>query len=508
MAEPSKLRPSCSILVALLICVGLILRSYNFWGPPIWVDEYGTWWVIAADTWSEVIERTLKIQGQSPFYYLLVRGVTELAGYGAFQLRLLSVVFGIATLALVYPLATKIFDSRRVALLSVAIFALSEPLIWYSQIARPYALALFFSLVSFWSFVSLQQAETKSVRIIYAFSTALTIYAHYLFGSIVVIQAIYMIARSGYRRMFSIRWLATFLSMALLLYPAIQNFLYLHSRRRALDWVSSLDSSWKIAGGIIYILGGAPPIAIIATILTVAVVGFNWAKLKRTEIRSQLTLPILWYVLPFILFLIVPILVGVNLLQPRYLLFAYPATFFLLAWLMLNVRASGYRRWLPATVFAIATVITVFIPALNNTQTFARWPNRAWSDALAKLAQLYKADGIVVGQIGLVEADLLADNRYDPMLFSYLSWPLVTAVPMLSEQNIAILPYRLTDGTQIYFSSLLDRAIKHPRIWLVGGGEVLSLFQERLMRSANFNVTLRTDHGEAFHVILLERTTL
>jgi 4-amino-4-deoxy-L-arabinose transferase-like glycosyltransferase len=73
---------------------------------------------------------------------LLVRTIVGLGSYGAFQLRLLSVICGIATLALVYPLAVKIFNDRRLALLSLIIFALNEPLIWHAQIARPYSLAL------------------------------------------------------------------------------------------------------------------------------------------------------------------------------------------------------------------------------------------------------------------------------------------------------------------------------------------------------------------------------
>ena len=228
---------------------------------------------------------------------------------------------GIATLALVYPLAVKIFNDRRVALLSLIIFALSEPLIWYAQIARPYSLALFFSLVSFWSFVSLEKTATNAARAVYILSTALTVYAHYLFGLIVVIQAIYLIVQTGLRTLFSKLWFTNFLALALLLAPATGHVLYLHSRRHALDWVTSLDSSWKIAGGIIYIIGGLSPIAILATILAVTVLGFRRLELKLKEIRSRLALPIIWYLTPLFLFSIVPFLVGVNLGQPRYFAF-------------------------------------------------------------------------------------------------------------------------------------------------------------------------------------------
>ena len=505
MAPQPEQKRSYNALVLFIICLGAILRVYNFWVPPIWVDEYGTWWVVAADAWSEVIERTLRIQGQSPFYYLLVRTIAGLGGYGAFQLRLLSVICGIATLALVYPLAVKIFNDRRVALLSLIIFALSEPLIWYAQIARPYSLALFFSLVSFWSFVSLEKPATNAARAVYILSTALTVYAHYLFGLIVVIQAIYLIVQTGLRTLFSKLWFTNFLALALLLAPVTGQVLYLHSRRHALDWVTSVDSSWKIAGGIIYIIAGLSPIAILATILAVTVLGFRRLELKLKEIRSRLALPIIWYLTPLFLFSIVPLLVGVNLGQPRYLLFAYPATYLLLAWFILNVRADGYRKWLPAAVYVMTTILFVSIPALSSTQTFARWPNRAWNDVLAKLAQLYTPDGLVVAQIGLVEADLLANDGYDPKLFSYLSWPLVTALPGLKAENIAILPYRLTDRTQIYLRSLLDRASQYPRIYLLGGGELVSLFRDQLVDDFNYRLITQTNQGETFHVFVFER---
>jgi uncharacterized membrane protein len=492
------------VLVPITICLGAFLRFYHFWVPPIWVDEYGTWWVVAADTWSEVIERTLKIQGQSPFYYMLVRGVTEIAGYGSFQLRLVSVIFGTAALTPIYPLAAKIFDDRRVALLSLLIVALSESFIWYSQIARPYALALFFSLISFWSFVSFHKAGSKAHLTAYVLSTALTVYAHYLFGLIVIIQVVYLVLGVGYRRLFSKLWLTTFATLALLLVPAMKHVLFLHYRRHALDWVSSLDSSWKIASGIIYIIGGASPMAILLAMGVLALTGFNWADLTNARIRNTLVLPVIWYTVPFIMFLMVPISLGVNLVQTRYLLFAYPATCFLLAWLMLNVRVSGFRSWLSPAVFVIATIIFVSIPALSSTKTFARWPNRAWNDALAKLSQLYRSDGLVVAQVGLVEADLLANDSYDPTFLSYLTWPLVSSVPGLKPENMAILPYRLTEHTDAYLRLLVDRAAKHSRIWLVGSGEPVSLFRDQLFH-LNYRMSTQYDHDETIHLSLLER---
>ena len=33
--------------MALFVCLGAFLRVYRFWSSGIWIDESGTWWVVA-----------------------------------------------------------------------------------------------------------------------------------------------------------------------------------------------------------------------------------------------------------------------------------------------------------------------------------------------------------------------------------------------------------------------------------------------------------------------------
>jgi hypothetical protein len=501
-----KQRRSYIALVLFTICFGSCLRIYNFWIPPIWVDEYGTWWVVAADTWLGVIERTLRIQGQSPLYYLIVKAVTEVGGYGAFQLRLPSIFFGILTLIIVYRLALRIFDDQYVSLIYLVLFALAEPFIWYSQIARPYAFALFFSLVSFWSFVCLQNAATIALRAVFILSSALTVYAHYLFGFILIIQALYLIV-SGRTRLFSRFWTTNFASVAILSIPAAWHLIYLHDRRSALDWMASVDTSWRTASAIIYMIGGASPVAIIATGVVITMLGIDWQTFKPVDIRQKLTLPVIWYTVPLAGFLIVPNLLGITLIQPRYLLFGYPAAYLIFAWLITNVHASIHRKWLPAVVFVVTTILFISVPALKGTRTFARWPSRVWNDVLTELFQDYKYDGIIVAQLGLVEADLLADTGTDPELLSYLSWPLISSLPNLQQENIAVLPYRLTENTKLYLFSLVTRAAKHQKIWLVGGGDAFWAFQNQLVQRFGYQVVSRRQQTETFHLLVLTKAS-
>jgi hypothetical protein len=494
-------------LVLFTICVGAFLRLYSFWSPPIWVDEYGTWWVVAADDALGVIDRTLRIQGQSPLYYLTVKAITSLGGYQSFQLRLPSIVFGILTLVVIYPLALKIFDDQRIALLYLVVVATSEPFIWYSQIARPYSLALFFTLLSFWSFVSLQDTNTIATRLCFVLSTALTIYAHYLFGLIVIIQAMYLLLTRGCGRLFSKFWLINFSAIAIVLVPASGQLIDLFHRRHVLDWMESVDASWKLASVIIYMIGAAPPSAILAAAVTVAIIGFDRQQLQCAAVRAKLCLPILWYTIPVVAFLVIPSLIGVTLIQPRYLLFAFPATYMLFTWLTFTTRAFGYRKWLPPVLFVTTTALFVWPSGLNHTQTFARWPGHGWNDALGDLFRHYKSEGIIVAQLGLIEADLLTVTDEDPEFLSYLTWPLISSLPELEQDDIAILPYSLTARTQGYLLSLLDRVAKHHTIWLVGGGEALWSFQDHLVQRSGYRIASRRDYPGAFHLFMLVRNS-
>src|SRR5689334_3036500 len=172
--------------LVLIFCIGAFLRAFNFWVPDLWLDEYGTWWVVSAPTWTETAKRAIDFQGQSPFYFLIVKVFTTLFTEGAFQLRLPSVLFGILTLLVTLRLARQIFRDQDIVLASLAIFSINEPLIWFSQNARPYALALFLALLSISLYLDFLKSPRFLQGVLYAVPTALLIYAHFLFGFVIL----------------------------------------------------------------------------------------------------------------------------------------------------------------------------------------------------------------------------------------------------------------------------------------------------------------------------------
>src|SRR6266542_4224719 len=265
-AEPGATSRTMTWAVASFICLGAFLRVYRFWSSGLWTDEYGTWWVVAPGEWSELVHRAVHIQGQSPFYYLIVKLSTRLLGTGPFSLRLPSIVFGIATLALAYPLGRALFRQRYAGLFTVAAFAVSAPLIWYSQEARPYSLALFGAVLSFLCYLRLLERDSWRWRAAYVVATAAVFYAHYVFAFVVVVQVAHLLVVRGRSWLSSRAWPVTW-------------FVLVHL------FVAYLDL----------------PLLIVLAVVTV-LIGFDAEQRRQLFDRVSVSLLAVWFVLPIVVF--------------------------------------------------------------------------------------------------------------------------------------------------------------------------------------------------------------
>src|SRR5271165_6411580 len=87
-----------------------------------------------------------------PLHYFALRGWFKLFGFGLFQARMLSVIFGTLAVIFLYVLAGYLFD-RRTALLSALLMSVSQLAIMYSQEVRPYAQFHFLALFSSYLFL-------------------------------------------------------------------------------------------------------------------------------------------------------------------------------------------------------------------------------------------------------------------------------------------------------------------------------------------------------------------
>jgi mannosyltransferase len=127
--------------VLLLVALGAILRLYKIGAQPLWVDEatslrFARQSLAQLWNWSTIVD-----PGNPPLYYSLLHGWVRF-GDGEGSLRVLSALFGVLTIPLVYALGRTIRD-HRLGILGALLFAISPFQVWYSQEARGYALLTF-----------------------------------------------------------------------------------------------------------------------------------------------------------------------------------------------------------------------------------------------------------------------------------------------------------------------------------------------------------------------------
>ncbi len=399
-------------------------------------------------------------------------------------MRLPSVIFGVLTLIVAYRLATQIFRDPAVTLAALAVFSVAEQLIWFSQTARPYALALLLTLLSFGSFLHFLQSRRMRHAIVYALTTALLIYAHFLFGVVVVVQVVLVMAKSGWRELLSKHWLWTLSITAMLCLPLSGQLIALYGRRQALDWIPHVVQTSQ---GATLARGFADPWALVLATVALLAIGIERINLRDSSTREVLKFLLAWLIIPLAGIWALATLIGVSFFEARYILFVYPAAYYLWAWLMLHVKATNWRRALPACAFVTATMGISLIPHLFENGTFRHAEQLGWERAGKTMSALGRPGDQVVFYSVFVEADQFTEKPQDAFLLSYVSWPLVAHLPPNHGLSLISLPHHQNDHTNRYIRSIEQRVATHERVWVIGPDKQREYFNDEMISQFGFH---------------------
>jgi 4-amino-4-deoxy-L-arabinose transferase-like glycosyltransferase len=481
-----------------LFAAGTFLRVNDFTTHPLWIDEYGTSWVVAAETWREVWWRALEIQGQSPLYYSIVRASVDLLGDGTFALRLPSLVCGIALLGMGPWLALRLFEDRRVALASLAAFAFDERLIFYSRDARPYTLALLCAVASFWFYAKLRQDDRWPSRIGWILSTAATYYVHYLFAMVLLVQGVHALVWRPQGRERLRRDAATLALLGATSTPGLWQLVHLFGRRQSLDWVPADGGAFA---GLALVLE-------FVDLRLLGVVGaaacgallFEGTRSLRLS-RSSLGLLGLWLGIPLLLVSAAPLWLGVNLIHARYVLVLLPAVALLLGALVGLPRGARVGSCLLVVLVAAFGVLGVK-PMLEGKGAFGSWHfGQNWGGATADLVGQHRGGDRVFYGTNFVELDSIVTGKAPPVMVDFASWPVRAHLPGDREFGLQALPYRYTRETRLALLETLGQA--EGRVWLIGMPEPVRRALGLATRAAGFRSVAHTRHG-VVHLVLLE----
>ena len=126
----------------LIVCLGVCLRLAVYAKNHPWCfDEQSLWGNISERPVHEFTS-SLTSDQLAPFGFLIAeRAMVELFGASRFVGRLIPLVCGLASLLLFLPIAQKVV-SRRAALIGLALFALSDDLIFFSSELKQYSMEL------------------------------------------------------------------------------------------------------------------------------------------------------------------------------------------------------------------------------------------------------------------------------------------------------------------------------------------------------------------------------
>ena len=177
-----KLLSNNYFLLALILILSFCLR-WPILGQPYWGDEILSLQIAGhfQDNISGLFQYLQAVEVHPPLYYLLLVAWTKLFGFSEAAVRSLSLIFGLATVALAYFLGKQMWQNTRAALFASFLAAILPMSIIFSVEARPYIIFSFFGLLCLYQ-LNAYLAKPHWRRLVYFSIFALIgIYLHYSF---------------------------------------------------------------------------------------------------------------------------------------------------------------------------------------------------------------------------------------------------------------------------------------------------------------------------------------
>lgn len=285
-------------LLFLIIGVGALLRFYRLPDIPFTHDEFSAIIRTRFDSFGELIDKGVRIDGHPAgvqvFLYYLVRafGVSEPL------LKTPFIIFGLISVWLVYRVGRDWFNDTT-GLVAASFVAFLQFPVMYSQIARPYASGLCFSLmmVWFWTKVVFHPQRKYFLNLAgYILSGALCVYNHHfsmLFAAMVGLTGLFYCPRAKYTY-----YIAAGLMIIALYLPHMPIFLYQLGTGGIEGWLSKPRYDF-ILDYLQYVFQFSVYIYLLIVVLVS--LWLYWYAEKPPVQRKFILISVAWFLLPMII---------------------------------------------------------------------------------------------------------------------------------------------------------------------------------------------------------------
>jgi mannosyltransferase len=344
-ARPSPLRVVAPVVLAAAGILSAVLMLISLGSRPLWFDE--TVSVEAAKLPAAALAHYLAAtESNMSLYHVLLHVWLQLGNSDAFA-RSLSVLFGLATLPLLYAVARRLFDART-ATIAVVLIAGNVEFVGHAREARGYSLAVLLVTASSFFLVAAVQDGRRRDWILYSITGALATYAHVLAALAIVAQLASVVVvrhRIDLRRV-----VAAGVGIGLLVAPLAVTF-GLHRQGRQIDWVTAPQAK-NLPGLIEWFTESLALTALyfVAALIALAGAYADWRAHRRSSRLWPYVLLLAWFAFPPLAAFAISFAKPVYLY--RYFLVSLPPLIVLVA---AGVARIG-RAWIlvPAVLAAVA----------------------------------------------------------------------------------------------------------------------------------------------------------
>ena len=430
--------------------LGLLVRLDGF-DRSLWLDEFGTLWTVE-DGAAETVRRAFSFQGQSPFYYLVVRLFVWLFGESEIALRLPSLLAGIAAVGVLYLLGKEIWDEST-GRAAAALGLISFPLASASANARPYMLAGLMMAVFLLGFVRAVRHGRLRDRTLFIAGGIGLFSSHYVVAAGATGVGIAYVSLRGLRERYPPKkFTADVFAQALGAAVWIPQLAALWQRRGGLSWLGEPDwSAW---------LQDVLPLLPLA--LTALCVNRRGCQNENRTVEAALWITIVTP--PALLGLLA--LRGTNLIEGRYLFgILIPATL-LAARALATLRFS--QKVLPSAYWALVTLL-YFAAQVSVTGSLSGAGRQDWRSAIAYIEHRNAAGQAtpVLFRSGFVEQDRVLSGDVPNVILAPLRSPRQALPPW----KVVPLTYRwehLPGREQYFLRSVLPRVRDSDEFYFLG----------------------------------------
>jgi len=406
-------------MIFVVLFFALVIRLI-FINQSLWLDEAIQILAVRNFSYQSLIVQYSIGDFHPPLYHLILKFWTSIFGFSEINTRLLSVLFGVGTVWVVY-LIGKQLAGKTLGILSALFLAVAPLHIYYSQEARMYAAAAFFVSLSVFTFLRLIKNGSFFNWSFFFISSLLFFYTDYLPWLMVIPFNLWVFwQRKNLGKSWVIRWLVIQLGLLVFLLPW---FPFLARQLAVGHAASQAAPLWgQTVGGFTF---KALPLTfakfifgrisfdnkvIYGLVFLLSFSFFTLLILKNfTKLSKERVLLFLWLILPIILGWIL------SLFLPVYsyfrFLFVLPAMYILIAW--------GVELFKPSKT-KIKIIIAVLIFSLASQIYFwlsPRFHREDWRGAVSWIEE--KAGDTNSGTVFVTIYQTAPYNYYAPKVPFY-----------------------------------------------------------------------------------------